>query len=189
MERSGWPARPGRTSWTLPRCRTVDFIGPTDGTIFVRQAQLRYTNGPWSVSVENPQTTVTPYLGAAARFNTGDNVAPDITARWLTKGDWGHFTVAGLVRQFKFSDDTETGAAISVSGKFNLGANDDIRYAVNAGSGIGRYLALGPGQRRGPGCEWRPARTRRLRRIRRMAPRLQPEAARQPVLLDGAFRQ
>jgi hypothetical protein len=123
----------------------VDFIGPTDGTVFVRQAQLRYTKGPWSVSVENPQTTVTPYLGAAARFNTGDNVAPDITARWLTKGDWGHFTVAGLVRQFKFGDDTETGAAISVSGKFNLGANDDIRYAVNAGSGIGRYLALGLG--------------------------------------------
>ena len=29
----------------------VDFIGPTEGTIFVRQAQLRYTNGPWSFSI------------------------------------------------------------------------------------------------------------------------------------------
>ncbi len=123
----------------------VDFVGPTDGTVFVRQAQLRYTKGPWSFSVENPQTTVTPYLGAAARFNSGDNVAPDFTARWLKKGDWGHFTVAGLLRQFKVGDETDTGAAVSVSGKFNLGNSDDIRYAVNAGSGIGRYLAFGLG--------------------------------------------
>ncbi|HZF98190.1 MAG TPA: DcaP family trimeric outer membrane transporter, partial [Pseudoxanthomonas sp.] len=37
---------------------SVDFVGPTDGTVFVRQAQLRYTSGPWSVSAENPQTTI-----------------------------------------------------------------------------------------------------------------------------------
>ena len=123
---------------------SVDFVGPTDGTVFVRQAQLRYTKGPWSVSLENPHTLVTAYQGTG-RSSTGDNVIPDITARWLTKGDWGHFTVAGLLRQFKLGDETESGAAISVSGKFNLGANDDLRYAVNAGSGIGRYMAFGLG--------------------------------------------
>src|SRR5690606_11368614 len=37
---------------------SVDFVGVTDGTIFVRQAQLRYTSGPFSVSIENPQTTI-----------------------------------------------------------------------------------------------------------------------------------
>lgn len=124
---------------------SVDFVGPTDGVIFVRQAQLRYTSGPWSFSVENPQTTVSPYQGVGARFNSGDNIAPDATARWITKGDWGHFTVAGLLRQFKAGDDTATGGALSASGKFNLGASDDIRYAVNGGSGIGRYLAFGLG--------------------------------------------
>jgi len=123
----------------------VDFVGTTDGTIFVRQAQLRYTKGPWSVSIENPQTTVTPYQNVGTRFNSGDNAVPDVTARWLTKGDWGHFTVAGLLRQFKYLDETDNGAAISVSGKFNLGKSDDLRYAVNAGSGIGRYLAFGLG--------------------------------------------
>ena len=61
------------------------------------------------------------------------------------KGDWGHFTVAGMVRQFKLLDETDTGASVSVSGKFNLGKSDDIRYAVNAGQGIGRYLAFGLG--------------------------------------------
>jgi len=131
----------------------VDFLGTTDGTVFVRQAQLRYTEGPWSFSVENPQTTVTRYQNLSpdpldpskARYNSGDNVMPDVTARWLTKGDWGHFTVAGLLRQFKVGDETDSGAAVSVSGKFNVGENDDIRYAVNAGQGIGRYLALGLG--------------------------------------------
>ncbi len=122
----------------------VDFVGPTDGTVFVRQAQLRYTQGPWSFSVENPQTTVTPYR-TGTRFNSGDNALPDVTARWLTKGDWGHFTVAGMVRQFKLLDETDTGASVSVSGKLNLGKSDDIRYAVNAGQGIGRYLAFGVG--------------------------------------------
>ncbi|MET0582561.1 MAG: DcaP family trimeric outer membrane transporter [Pseudoxanthomonas sp.] len=127
----------------------VDFVGPTEGTIFVRQAQLRYTKGPWSFSAENPQTTVQPYTPFAAaagtRFNSGDNVAPDFTARYVTKGDWGHFSVAGMLRQYKWLDETDTGAAVSVSGKFNLGKSDDIRYAVNAGSGIGRYLAFGLG--------------------------------------------
>ena len=122
----------------------VDFVGPTDGTVFVRQAQLRYTQGPWSVSVENPQTTVTPDLGGTL-FNSGDNVMPDVTARWQAKGDWGHFSVAGLLRQFKALEETDTGAAVSVSGKFNLGKSDDLRYAVNAGQGIGRYLGFGIG--------------------------------------------
>ena len=127
---------------------TVDFIGPTEGTVFVRQAQIRYTSGPWSFSLENPETTVTPFLNAGARISSDDNVAPDLTARWTKKGDWGHFTVAGLLRQFKYEnpatgvDDEATGGAISVSGKFNLGANDDLRYMVTGGSGVGRYLGL-----------------------------------------------
>lgn len=123
---------------------TVDFVGPTDGTVFVRQAQLRYTRGPWSFSLENPETTVTPH-GGGAQFRTGDNSLPDATARWTAKGDWGHFSVAGLLRQFKHGDRDDAGGALSVSGRYNLGANDDIRYAVNAGAGIGRYLAFGLG--------------------------------------------
>ena len=126
----------------------VDFVGPTEGTIFVRQAQLRYTRGPWSVSVENPETTVSPYL-AGARISSDDNTVPDVTARYLHKAAWGHFTVAGLVRQLKYQtpmlDETDTAFAISVSGKWNLGANDDIRYMYSYGAGIGRYLGFGLG--------------------------------------------
>lgn len=127
---------------------TVDFIGPTEGSIFVRQAQVRYTKGPWSFSVENPETTITPFRNIGARISSDDNLMPDLTARWQKKGDWGHVSVAGMLRQFKHEnpaagiDDTSTGAAASVSGKFNLGKSDDLRYMVSAGRGIGRYLGL-----------------------------------------------
>ncbi|MBW8367074.1 MAG: hypothetical protein K0M70_04360, partial [Arenimonas sp.] len=125
---------------------SVDFVGPTEGTVFVREAQLRYTRGPWSVSVENPETTITPYLGGA-RISSDDNTVPDVTARYLHKAAWGHFTVAGLLRQLKVQtpllDESDTAFAISVSGKWILGANDDIRYMYSSGAGIGRYLGLG----------------------------------------------
>src|SRR3546814_14891199 len=61
------------------------------------------------------------------------------------KGDWGHFSAAGLLRQLKSGDESETGAALSLSGCFNIGANDDIRWMANYGSGIGRYLGFGLG--------------------------------------------
>jgi len=126
----------------------VDFIGPTEGTIFVRQAQLRYTNGPVSVSLENPETTFTGYL-SGARGASDDNSVPDFTVRWIKKAGWGHFTIAGLMRQLKFetgaSSESTSAFALSVSGKWNLGANDDIRYMFSGGSGIGRYLGLGLG--------------------------------------------
>ncbi len=129
----------------------VDFVGPTEGTIFVRQAQLRYSKGPWSFSAENPETTITPYRNAGARISSDDNNVPDLTARWISKGTWGHFTVAGLLRQFKYQnaaaniDESATGGALSVSGKVNLGSHDDLRYMVSGGSGIGRYLGFGLG--------------------------------------------
>lgn len=126
----------------------VDFVGTTEGTIFVRQAQIRYTNGPWSFSLENPETTVQAF-GGATRANSENNVMPDATARWITRGDWGHFTVAGLLRQLRIQtpggDQTDSAGAISASGKFVLSPTDDIRYMVNYGSGIGRYLGFGIG--------------------------------------------
>ncbi len=137
---------------------TVDFLGPTEGTVFVRQAQLRYTSGPWSFSVENPETVYTPFNGNMAQIAGDDGPMPDFTARYTAKGDWGHFGVAGLVRQLKYqaagtpatptvparpaTEDESTGYGISVSGKFNLGKNDDLRYMITGGSGIGRYIGL-----------------------------------------------
>ena len=123
----------------------VDFVGVTEGTTFVRQAQIRYTSGPFSLALENPHTTVST-LATAARNNAGGSDSlPDLTARYVAKGDWGHFSIAGLLRQLKSGDESDSGAAVSLSGRFNLGANDDIRWMANYGSGIGRYLGFGLG--------------------------------------------
>ena len=127
----------------------VDFVGPTEGTTFVRQAQLRYTSGPWSFALENPQASLNPYRGTA-RITSDDAALPDITARFTRKGDWGHFSVAGLARQLRHetatTDATGTGFGVSVSGKYNVSKTDDIRWMLTGGTGIGRYVgfALGP---------------------------------------------
>jgi hypothetical protein len=102
----------------------VDFVGPTEGTTFVRQAQLRYTSGPFSVALENPQTLVTGYR-STTRTISDDGGLPDITARWTQKGDWGHVSVAGLARQLRHdtaaTSASDSGFGVSVSGKYNLG--------------------------------------------------------------------
>lgn len=127
----------------------VDFVGPTEGTTFVRQAQLRYTSGPFSVALENPQTVIGSYR-STARTTSDDGNLPDITARWTGKGDWGHVSVAGIARQLRHDTATThasgNGYGLSVSGKYNVSKTDDIRYMLTGGSGIGRYVgfALGP---------------------------------------------
>ena len=126
----------------------VDFVGPTEGTTFVRQAQLRYTSGAFSLALENPQTVVSGYR-STARTNSDDGTLPDITARWTGKGAWGHFSVAGLARQLRHETATasasSSGFGVSMSGKFNLGARDDVRYMVTGGNGIGRYVGFALG--------------------------------------------
>ena len=125
---------------------SVDFVGPTDAVVFVRQPQVRYTSGPWTVSLESPETTVQPF-GGAARVIAGDNSVPDVIARYTHKGDWGHFSVAGMARQLKHepvagSSSSDTGFAATASGLFKLGDSTDLRYQVSGGEGFGRYIGL-----------------------------------------------
>lgn len=123
---------------------TTDFIGPTEGMIFVRQPQVRYTRGAWSLSAENPETTLTPF-GGGARVVTDDNSVPDLTARYVHRGSRGFVSVAGLLRQLRYErsgvSSTATGYGISLCSKLQFGA-DDLRLMVTAGSGIGRYTGL-----------------------------------------------
>ena len=125
----------------------VDFVGPTDAVVFVRQPQLRYTSGPWTVSLESPETTVQPF-GGGARAIGGDNSAmPDVIARYTHKADWGHFSVAGMARQLKYepvagADSTDTGYGATLSGLVKMGDTTDLRYQLTGGDGIGRYIGL-----------------------------------------------
>lgn len=126
---------------------SADFIGAAEGTVFARQVQVRYTRGPFSVSVENPETTVTPF-GGGARIVADDSSLPDFTARYAVSKPWGDFQIAGLLRQLKYQspasniDSTATGWGLSASTKIKVGAKDDLRLMVTGGEGIGRYVGL-----------------------------------------------
>lgn len=126
---------------------SADFIGAAEGTVFARQVQVRYTRGPFSVSVENPETTVTPF-GGGARIVADDNSIPDFTARYAVSKPWGDVQIAGLLRQLKYQnpatniDSTATGWGLSASTKIKVGAKDDLRLMVTGGEGIGRYVGL-----------------------------------------------
>ena len=126
----------------------LDFIGPV-GVTFARQAQIRYTapteNGDWAVSLENPETTLTPF-GGGPRIDADDSTLPDVVVRRNWTGDWGSLSLAALIRELKIDtagfDDAEIGGAIGVAGKFMVGDFDDLRWQVNYGNALGRYMGL-----------------------------------------------
>jgi hypothetical protein len=127
---------------------TLDFIGVTDGTIFVRQTLIRYSLDGFSVSIENPESTISP-LGGGTRIVTDDNSLPDLAASYNMKLDWGYLQVSGLLRELGYIDkqngvniDTSTTSyGVSLTGKVIVG-QDDIRFMLNSGKGLGRYMAL-----------------------------------------------
>jgi len=118
---------------------SVDFVGPMDAVTFSRQPQVRYTHGGWTVSLENPETTVNTFGNG-----NGYNSIPDLIGRYTHRADWGHVSLGGIVRQLKSYPNvtTETGYGLTLSGLVKLGGSTDLRYQVNAGDGIGRYIGL-----------------------------------------------
>ncbi|NNU15558.1 porin [Parvularcula sp. ZS-1/3] len=125
----------------------LDFIGPTEGTVFDRQPMIRYTKGPFQIAIEQPETEITTATGG--RIMPGDDSLPDLALRYNKKGDFGHLTVATLLRQLKAGadvtgQDTETtlGWGVSGSGKIKIGSRDDLRFMATYGEGIGRYIGV-----------------------------------------------
>ncbi|MGI9248484.1 MAG: DcaP family trimeric outer membrane transporter [Woeseiaceae bacterium] len=122
----------------------LDFVGPAEGTTFIRQSMIRYTSGDWEFAVENPESTITPF-GGGARIVADDGALPDVVARYTAKLDNGYIKAAGMIRQLEYVngtiDDSETAYGLSLSGKHMFG-DDDLRWMATVGSGTGRYLGL-----------------------------------------------
>ncbi len=130
---------------------TTDFVGPLDGTVFNRQAQVRYTIPLRSgltlqIAAENPETE-TALPANAALVDTDDDRLPDVVARVNWKPHFGDFALAGLARELRTdtlgSGDTAFGWGVSGSGKIPIGKRHDLRFMATYGQGIGRYLGLG----------------------------------------------
>ena len=130
---------------------TTDFVGPLDGTVFNRQALIRYsiplrTGLTLQVAVENPETE-TALPANAALVDTDDDRLPDVVARLNWKSTLGDFALAGIARELRTDTlgrgDTAFGWGVSGSGKIPIGKRHDLRFMATYGQGIGRYLGLG----------------------------------------------
>lgn len=121
----------------------LDFVGPAEGTVFVRQSQIKYTTGAWSFSLENPESTITTAGGGMAV--TDDASLPDFTARYTHNADWGNFVVTALARQLTYKvagvDADETSFGVSASGMVKFG-EDNLKFMLTQGKGLGRYVGL-----------------------------------------------
>lgn len=129
----------------------LDFGGPIVGEVFVRQPQVRYTAGNFSIALENPETWGDGDVGSnssgGGQLAAGadpDESDPDLIATYRFNGDWGEVQVGGLVRRVDQGDGgiDETAFAFNAGGRVNVGARDDIRFQVNLGES-GRYVGAG----------------------------------------------
>lgn len=124
----------------------IDFAGALEGLVFVRQPQIRYKAGNWWFSLENPETTVTPFQTGQVSV-TDSEVLPDIIARRNFSGTWGNWSIAGIIRNHHQRDSLNHSAfafGLTTGGKLIVGKKgDDIRIMATYGQGLGRYLAAG----------------------------------------------
>lgn len=152
--------------YTAALPESTDYVGGSEGTIFVRQPLIRYTT-PISkqvnlmVGVENPESALVT-AGSASMLESGTDRMPDITARLVYSGARGEVSLAGLARQVRAESTgsalvnnttsagavgnglTATGLGASVGGKLflNPAKSSDIRFIATYGQNIGRYVGL-----------------------------------------------
>lgn len=145
--------------WTLFRNHagnpeSLESLGATDGLIFGRQPQVRYTAGPWQFSLENSETFLLTF-GGSSRQVTGDTLVPDLHLRRNFGGRFSDFSVSAVLRHLAAEDfatgldgeaavvdDATLGYGLSFAGRFKVGRRDDVRFMLSGGEGIGRYLAI-----------------------------------------------
>ena len=127
----------------------LDFGGPHVGEVFIRETQIRYTNGGFQFAIENPETSGDGDIGtpASAVGLTGaeadpDESIPDFVARYNHSADWGVVSAAALFRMIDPGGLEKSAVSVNIAGKINTYGNDDFRFQVTMGD-PGRYVAAG----------------------------------------------
>jgi len=132
----------------------LDFVGPTSGTLFVRQSQFRYTHGlgggKLMVAAENPSVGLyDAETDDSATFTFSNNIdsssRPDIVLRYDGKASMLSYSAATVLREIRYAagttDESAEAFGISLSGKVAFGNGDDIKFMYSQGT-LGRYIAL-----------------------------------------------
>ncbi|KGJ90795.1 DcaP family trimeric outer membrane transporter [Colwellia psychrerythraea] len=112
---------------------SADFAGATQGLVFIRQGQIRYTMGDFQFSLENPES-----WGG----DTANDSVPDVVARYNLKGDWGSVSFSALGRQLNTNlGKSETAIGGSIAGRIKTFGKDDFRFQFHQGE-VGRYVGV-----------------------------------------------
>lgn len=117
---------------TSALAEAADFGGPLVSAAFIRQYQIRYTNGGLQLSLENPETR---------GGTSGDDSRPDVIAKYTFKGDWGNVSVSGLLRELNNAGEDETAVGYGIAGRIKTGGKDDFRFQLHGGE-TGRYVGV-----------------------------------------------
>ncbi len=130
---------------------SVDFLGPTSGTIFVRQSQVRYTqamgNGKFMIAAENPSVSLYDGGSGFDDNQVDDSGMPDLIGRYDGSTGALNYSAAAMVRQINYNDrandedDSQIGYGVTFSGKYAFSNGDDLKFMLSQGQ-LGRYIAL-----------------------------------------------
>lgn len=138
---------------------TLDFGGPA-AQIFMRQGQIRWTEpfawGSLQFAVEDPGSTLDDST------ETDDDHSADLIGRVNFKSEYGSYSVAVMARELGIdrkavayrapteytlatrnvdaAEDTTWGGAITLGGRIPTFGKDDLRFQLNYGNALGRYM-------------------------------------------------
>ncbi|MFM2372681.1 MAG: hypothetical protein RIS85_2403, partial [Pseudomonadota bacterium] len=127
---------------------STDYVGTTEGTVFVRQPVIRYSakvgeGMTLHLSAENPESA-TATAGAAVLVENGDDRIPDFAARLAWSGKAGELSLAGLARVLRVESNgaavSRFGWGVSAAGKLFLddAKVSDLRFMATYGQGASR---------------------------------------------------
>lgn len=125
---------------------SVDFIGPSEGTVFSRQVQVRYDIGDFQIALENSETNVGASMPAGGTYSAQSSaIMPDVIARYNINAGEHSFSVAAMLRDLRTeniggNDESSMGFGLNAAGVLKLG-NDNLKFSASYGQ-IGRYVGL-----------------------------------------------
>jgi len=126
---------------------TVDFGGPAAQT-FKRQGLIRWTEpfawGSLQFAVEDPNASFDDNTATTTDDQTDDDHVADMIARANFKSEYGSYSVAAMARELTVDtgvvDDSAWGGAITFGGRIPTFGKDDLRFQLNYGNALGRYV-------------------------------------------------
>jgi hypothetical protein len=126
--------------------------GSAPGEIALKRDQIRWTTVlqhnalELSLALEQADSLVSEPNTEQIRHYDDDHT-PSLVSRLTRRADWGHIYLATMVRSLRWYQNSQhlsnIAAAVSLSGRIELGFIDNIRFMFNYGNGLGRFLTLG----------------------------------------------